>query len=189
MSTLPPHFASFQVRACSPLPDPHGVSSQMAKVESKHISKSTSQNFTFSMRSDTMGGMKTFNLNIAGSSDIIIQVPDDVEIEREEAYAVALMQLQEKIVDGVYPINQRVWPCIFCDKRFTDQAELMGHVRGQDHLTKVSGIQRLAEKYMRKKQEEPNTYQFAPHSRRGRSSEYEKEYQKQYYIRKQLGEV
>jgi hypothetical protein len=141
------------------------------------------------MSSGTMGGMKTFNLNIAGSSDIIIQVPDDMEIQREEAYAVALMQLQEKIVDGVYPINQRVWPCIFCDTCFTDQAELMGHVRGQDHLTKVAGIQKLAEKHMRKKQEEPNIYHFEPYSRRRRSSEHEKEYQKQYYIRKQLGEV
>jgi hypothetical protein len=137
----------------------------------------------------TMGGMKTFNLNIAGSSDIIIQVPDDIEMQREEAYAVALMQLQEKIVDGVYPINQRVWPCIFCDKRFTDQAELMRHVRSQDHLTKVAGIQKIVDKHMRKKQEEPNIYQFEPYSGRSSSSEYEKEYQKQYYIRKQLGEI
>jgi hypothetical protein len=141
------------------------------------------------MGSGTMGGMKTFNLNIAGSPDIIIQVPDDMEIQREEAYAVALMQLQEKIVDGVYPINQRVWPCIFCDTRFTDQAKLMGHVRSQDHLTKVAGIQKLAEKHMRKKQEEPNSYRFEPHRTGISSNEHEKEYAKQYYIRKQLGEI
>jgi hypothetical protein len=93
---------------------------------------------TFSMSSGTFGLMKTFNLNIGGNEDIIIQVPDDIEMQREEAYALALLQLQEKIVDDVYPINQRVWPCIFCDTRFTDQAELMGHVRGQDHLAKIA---------------------------------------------------
>jgi hypothetical protein len=134
--------------------------------------------------------MQTFHLTLAGSKDIIIQVPDGIEMQREEAYALALLQLQEKIVDGVYPIKQRVWPCIFCDTCFTDQAELMGHVRGQDHLTNVAGIQKLAEKHMRKKQqEEANTYHFEPYGRRSRSSEHEKEYQKQYYIRKQLGEV
>jgi hypothetical protein len=135
--------------------------------------------------------MKTFNLNIAGSQNIIIQVPDNIDMQREEAYALALMQLQEKITDGVYPINQRVWPCIFCDLRFTDQAELMGHVRNQDHLTKVAGIQKLAKKHMKKQQAVPNTNQFEPYSYRGRSSssDHEKEYQKQYYIRKQLGEI
>jgi hypothetical protein len=141
------------------------------------------------MGSGTIGLMKTFNLNIGGSSDIIIQVPDHIDMQREEAYAVALIQLQEKIVDGVYPINQRVWPCIFCDKRFTDQPELMGHVRSQDHLTKVASIQKLAEKHMGKKQEEPSPYNFVPYRERRSSSEHEKEYQKQYYIRKQLGEV
>jgi hypothetical protein len=138
---------------------------------------------------DTIGSMKTFNLNIAGRQDIIIQVPDDMEIQREEAYAVALMQLQEKIVDGVYPINQRVWPCIFCDKRFTEQAELIGHVRRDEHIQKVSKIQKLAEKHMKKQQEEPSAYNFLPYRERRSSSEYEKEYQKQYYIRKQLGEI
>ncbi len=133
--------------------------------------------------------MKTFNLNVSGNLDIIVQVPDDIELQREEAYAVALIQLQEKIVDGAYPINQRVWPCIFCDKRFPEQAELMGHVRSQGHLTKVAGIQKLADKHMRRKQEEPNSYQFEPYRRGTSSSEHEKEYAKQYYIRKQLGEI
>jgi hypothetical protein len=133
--------------------------------------------------------MKTFNLNIQGSKDITIQVPDDMEIQREEAYAMALVKLQEIIVDGVYPVNQRVWPCIFCDKCFTDQAELVGHVRSQEHLAKAALIQNLADKHMRKKREEPNTYHFEPYSRRRSSSEHEKEYQKQYYIRKQLGEI
>ena len=130
--------------------------------------------------------MQTFHLNIGGSKDIIIDVPDDIKMQREEAYALALMQLQEKIVDGVYPINQRVWPCIFCDQRFTEQTELMGHVRGQDHLTKVAGIQKLADKYMGRKQEEPVIHHPVPMRS---SSEHEKEYQKQYYIRKQLREI
>ena len=147
------------------------------------------QNFTSAVSSGTIGLMKTFNLNTVGGVDIIIQTPDELDMQREEAYAVALIQLQEKIVDGVYPINQRVWPCIFCDKCFADQAELMGHVRGQDHLEKVAGIQKLGEKHMRKKQETPGIYQFEPHRKRRSSSEHEKEYQKQYYIRKQLGEI
>ena len=141
------------------------------------------------MRFGTMGGMKTFNLNISGNVDIIVQVPDDIDMQREEAYAVALIQLQEKIVDGVYPIRQRVWPCIFCDQRFTEQTELMGHVRSQDHLMKVAGIQKLAEKHLQKKPEEPSTYQFEPYRKRSSSREHEKEYQKQYYIRKQLREI
>jgi hypothetical protein len=141
------------------------------------------------MSSGTMGRMKTFTFNFTGSDDIIVQVPDNSEMQREEAYALALIQLQEKIVDGVYPINQRIWPCIFCDQRFTRQAELMGHVRSQERLAKVTGIQKLADKHIGKKREEPNVYQFEPYSRRRSSSEHEKEYQKQYYIRKQLGEV
>jgi hypothetical protein len=134
-----------------------------------------------------MGGMKTFTFNLTGSDDITVQVPDDSEMLREEAYALALMQLQEKIVDGVYPINLRIWPCIFCDQRFTRQAELMGHVRGQEHSAKVAGIQRLAEKHMKKQQEEPNLNQFVPD--RSSSSEHHKEYMRQYYIRKQLGKI
>ena len=133
--------------------------------------------------------MQTFHLNIGGSKDIIIDVPDDIKMLREEAYALALIQLQEKIVDGVYPINQRVWPCIFCDQRFTEQAELMGHIRSQDHLAKVAGIQKLAEKHLQKKPEEPSTYQFESYRKRRSSSEHEKEYHKQYYIRKQLREI
>jgi hypothetical protein len=133
--------------------------------------------------------MKTFNLNIAGSNDITIQVPDDMEIQREEAYAVALVKLQEIIVDGTYPVNQRVWPCIFCDTCFPDQAGLMGHVRSQDHLAKAASIQNLAEKHMKKQQEELSTYHFTPYRNSSSSSEHEKEYARQYYIRKQLGEI
>ena len=129
--------------------------------------------------------MQTFHLNLGGREDIIIDVPDAIQIQREEAYALALMQLQEKIVDGVYPINQRVWPCIFCDTRFTGQSELMGHVRGEEHLAKVAGIQKLADKHLQQPQDGPTI----PPPVLSRSSEHEKEYQKQYYIRKQLGEI
>jgi hypothetical protein len=35
--------------------------------------------------------MQTFKLNIGGSQDIIIQVPDGIDMQREEAYALALL--------------------------------------------------------------------------------------------------
>ena len=143
------------------------------------------------MRSGTIGWMKAFNLNLGGSQDIIIQVPDDIEIQREEAYAIALIQLQEKIVDGVYPIRQRVWPCLFCDAWFTEQAELMGHVRSQEHLVKVAGIQKLADKHLQRPEdnERADKPQSVPDRPLRRSSEHHQEYMKQYYIRKQLGEI
>ena len=151
------------------------------------------------MRFGTMGGMKTFNLNISGNVDIIVQVPDDREIQREEAYAVALIQLQEIIVDGTYPINQRLWPCIFCDVHFSTQAELMGHVRSEEHLQKTSGIQKLADKHLKKIEEETVVSRVTPsapipkmHSKpipKMQSSEHHKEYMRQYYVRKQLGEI
>jgi hypothetical protein len=122
------------------------------------VSQSTSQSLASARDFDTIGLMKTFNLSIAGSDDIIIQAPDDSDTQREEAFALALVQLQEQITDGVYPINQRVWPCIFCDVRFNRQAELMGHVRSQDHLAKTAAIQRLAEKHIGKKQQDEPGY-------------------------------
>jgi hypothetical protein len=95
--------------------------------------------------------MKEFKLNI-GQRDIIIQVPEDHEIQREEAFAVALVKLQDIIADGIYPITvtKRVWPCIFCDKNFKDQPKLMAHVRSDEHKEKAKSIKGLADKHMKK---------------------------------------
>lgn len=99
--------------------------------------------------------MKEFKLNI-GEKDIIIQVPQDHEIQREEAFAVALVKIQDIIVDGMYPITvtKRVWPCIFCDKDCKNQAKLMAHVRTDEHKEKAKVIKRLADKHMEKPKEE-----------------------------------
>jgi hypothetical protein len=48
---------------------------------------------------------------------------------------------------------------------------------------------KVAEKHMKKQQEAPSTRQFVPYKSRNNSSEHAKEYTKQYYIRKQLGEI
>ena len=97
--------------------------------------------------------MKEFKLNL-GEKDIIIQVPDDVQIQREEAFAIAMVKLQEIVTDGVYPITvtERVWPCVFCDKSYSKQPKLMAHVRSDEHIEKEKFIKRLADKHMKTKE-------------------------------------
>lgn len=96
--------------------------------------------------------MKEFKLNI-DTQDIIIQVPNDIEIIREEAFAIALLKLQEIIVDGTYAIRQRVWPCLACGKLFKNQTKLMAHVRKDEHIKKEEPLHFLADKHMKKKEE------------------------------------
>ncbi len=96
--------------------------------------------------------MQEFKLNLGGTKDIIIQVPEEHEIVREEAFAVAIVKLQEIIADGVYPVEvtKRLWPCIFCDVKYKDQAKLMAHMRSAEHKEKNKGIYNLADKHMKK---------------------------------------
>jgi hypothetical protein len=130
--------------------------------------------------------MKEFNFE----EGIIIRVPDDREMQREEAFAIALLKLQEIIADGSYAVTQRLWPCIFCDIAFKNQTKLMGHVREESHVKKEASLHRLADKYMEATKDEPPPHQFAPYESTGKpATEHHKEYAKQYYIKKQLGEI
>jgi hypothetical protein len=91
--------------------------------------------------------MKTFKLNLS-ERDIIIQVPDELETNRDEIFALASMELAEQIADGNVRIIERTWPCIYCSKRCKNQIKLQTHLHTHDALkTKLKGkLKHLYEK-------------------------------------------
>lgn len=98
--------------------------------------------------------MTEFKLNI-GREDIIIQTPEELGVKREEAFSIAMVKLQDLIADGILPINKRIWSCIFCDTEYEEQAELMGHLRSEEHIKKLAPIKKLADKHMPKEPSSP----------------------------------
>lgn len=91
--------------------------------------------------------MKIFKLNLS-EKDIIIKVPDELETNRDEIFALASMELGEQVADGNVRIIERIWPCIYCTKRLKDQIKLQTHLHIHDDLKeKLKGkIKHLYEK-------------------------------------------
>jgi DNA-binding transcriptional regulator YiaG len=80
--------------------------------------------------------MKTFQFHLQEGKDILIEVPDELEITREEVFALAALETQEQIADGNVQIIRRVWPCLYCKAEYETQGELVHHLTRHAALIK-----------------------------------------------------
>src|SRR5919199_6345862 len=76
--------------------------------------------------------MKTFTFHLQEGKDVIIQVPDGVEVKREEVFALAALEAQDQIANGNIQITKRIWPCFYCNTEYDKQGELVRHLSSHE---------------------------------------------------------
>src|SRR5919109_3531876 len=92
--------------------------------------------------------MKTFTFHLQEGKDILIQVPDGVEVKREEVFALAALEAQDQIANGNLQITKRIWPCFYCNTDYDEQGELVRHL--SSHETREKRLkEQLAHLYKR----------------------------------------
>jgi DNA-binding transcriptional regulator YiaG len=92
--------------------------------------------------------MKTFTFHLQEGKDILIQVPDGLEVKREEVFALAALEAQDQIANGNIQITKRIWPCFYCNTDYDEQGELVRHL--SSHETREKRLkEQLAHLYKR----------------------------------------
>lgn len=100
--------------------------------------------------------MKEYRLNLIGKKDIIIEVPEGMEVSRDEAFSLAIVEMQKKIADGLIPfeVTKRFWPCIFCGKSWNDQFKLLKHLDSDSHQRgKMPKLEKFVERLYKPQKE------------------------------------
>lgn len=78
--------------------------------------------------------MKKLKFNL-GDSDIGLEIPDDIDANRQELFAFIGIELQELIANGVVPVHgDRIWPCLYCGKILKTQGKLSTHLETHNQL-------------------------------------------------------
>jgi DNA-binding transcriptional regulator YiaG len=72
--------------------------------------------------------MKIFRYNVQEDKDVIIHVPDELEVKREEVFALAALEAQDQIANGNIRVTQRIWPCLYCGTDYDEQGALLQHL-------------------------------------------------------------
>jgi len=80
--------------------------------------------------------MQTFKFHLHEGKDIIIQIPDELEVKRDEVFALAALEAQDQIANGNIVVTKRIWPCFFCDTEYEEQGELLRHLIIHEKLEK-----------------------------------------------------
>ena len=80
--------------------------------------------------------MQAFKFHLQEGQEILIQVPDGLEVKRDEVFALAALEAQDQIANGNIKVTKRIWPCFFCNTEYEEQVELLRHLYSHETLEK-----------------------------------------------------
>lgn len=77
--------------------------------------------------------MKEYKHNFSDGKDATLQIPDDMELDMQFSEGLIGIELQDAIAKGLCRVTERVWPCLYCNRKFLAQPKLQAHLLSHDH--------------------------------------------------------